>query len=150
MLRAAAEPTFWSRARAVLNITSTTEINDGVFGNILQNQLSNLLKLPFQGIPSLAESAPAMLAGGESSKQGSTAFGKFCAAESLLSVVHKQTLKALRGEGSQLHIGLDCTIEKILMDGEKVFCLETNRGIYCVDGQRTKLVLCAGLCLPSF
>jgi hypothetical protein len=149
MLQAAAEPTFWSRAREVLNVTSTTEIEDGAFGNFLQRQLSSRLKLPFEDVPSLAESEPAMLAGGRGSKQAYTGFSKFCAAESLLSVVNQQTHKALRGEGSPLHIGLGCTIEKILMDCERVAGLETSRGLYNLNGDRTKLVLCAGVSLPS-
>jgi hypothetical protein len=144
MLKAAAEPKFWSRAREVLNVISTLEIQDEAFGQLGQ-QLNNKLKYPLSEVPSLAASEPAMLAGGHRHKKAKTGFSKFCAAESLLTLVDQQRHKAAYGTGSQLDIGLNCTIQRVVMHGEDVIGLETNRGFIELNGRRTKLVLCAGV-----
>jgi choline dehydrogenase-like flavoprotein len=142
MHRAAADPRFWSQAREVLNVISTAEMEDPAFG-ALQAQLTNRLAHPLSDIPSLATSEPAMLAGGHRHKKAKTGFSKFCAAESLLSLVDQRHSAAHANE-APLRIGLNCTVKKIVMDGEEAVGVETSRGFFGLRGNRSKLVLCAG------
>lgn len=144
MRRAAADPNFWSHARDVLNVVSASEMPAEAFDS-LQRQLSGRLQHPVSGVPSLAISEPAMLASGHKHKTARAGFSKFCAAESLLALMHQQRQKAIHGTGSPLEIGLNCTVRRIVLDGEDITGLETSRGHISLNGGRTKLVLCAGV-----
>ena len=139
-----AEPTFWDRAREVLNVVSTTEIEDSTFGT-LQNQLHKRLRMPSQDIPSLASSEPAMLAGGHRQKKAAGGFSKFCAAESLLALIHQQKHRASQGRGSPLHLRLNCTTESIAVENGQVRGLETSEGFVPLHEEEAKVILCAGV-----
>lgn len=143
MRKAAADPMFWRRGKEVLNVTSTAELEDEAFG-ALQRQLSDSLDLPFEGVPSVEVSEPAMLAGAHR-KGKKTSFSKFCAAESLLSLVDRQKQKALAGQGSKLDIRLNCITESIIMDGDRAVGLETSQGLIRLNQDQAKVVLCAGV-----
>lgn len=144
MCNAAADPMFWSRGRELLNVVSTADIKDEAFGS-LQSQLSDRLIFPLDDIPSLAVSEPATLAGGPEQKKGNGGFSKFSVVESLLSLIHRQKHKALQEDGSPLDIRLNCTTKSILMNGENAVGLETTQGVMNLDGDHTKVVLCAGV-----
>lgn len=144
MRKAAADPMFWSRASEVLNVVSTTDMDDEAFGS-LQHQLSSRLKFPLDDIPSLATSEPARLAGRCKKTNDKRGFSKFCAVESLLSLVHRQKHRSLLGKGSLLDIRLNCAVKAITVRDGNVVGLDTSQGHFQLNGDLTKLVLCAGV-----
>ncbi|KAI8947625.1 hypothetical protein F4801DRAFT_560103 [Xylaria longipes] len=143
MKETAANPEFWLSARELLNVKALNEMEDPTFGP-LQRFVSSKLAFPMSEIPSLATTAPAELAGSYKRSSAGVGFSKFSSVETLLSLIQDQKEKASRGVGKPLDMKLNCVVKSIVVDDGRAVGLETVYGFRKLDGNRTKLILCAG------
>lgn len=146
LLNAAKDPEFWDRARDVLQVISLADMADPAF-QALQQQLTECLALPIEGVPSLVTSKSSSLAVRRKGFYGKEASAKFSAAESLLTLLGKQKLLSENGKGAELHIGLNCDVENLQIDDQgRATVLQTSRRrLTLPDDGKTKVVLCAGV-----
>ncbi|HVK96110.1 MAG TPA: GMC oxidoreductase [Noviherbaspirillum sp.] len=141
------KPGFWDRAKKFLHVTSTDQINDGVYGN-LQKQLDANLKENFRKfVPSAQNAYPAPIA---VDNQGwkTVKFYKYSTVGTLLDRHEKQKALAQNGGGTALTIADRCIVERLLHDDRgTVIAIDTNRGTLGVGS--ANIVLAMGTIPPA-
>jgi choline dehydrogenase-like flavoprotein len=118
---------FWRRAQDFLHVTSTDEIQDGVYGE-LQQQITQNLRDNLTIIPSATEAFSAPIAVGQTG-WSNVKFYKFSTVGTLLDLQQKQQLLAKSKSGSTLTIVDRCVVDRLDHNGKgTVNVIHTSRG----------------------
>jgi len=139
---------FWQKAHEILNVTSATEIEDTVFGD-LQKMISE--KLEQCTISQLVKTAdisePAKLAVGHKHDSTTTLkFNKFSTPGPLLARYETQRQEAEKGKAVPLEIRLNCTVQTMdCYDDGYVRKIRTADKMLEWKTNKPKVILCAGV-----
>lgn len=140
-------PGFWDRAKEFLHVTSTDQINDGVYGK-LQQQLDANLKEGFRKFVPTAENAYAAPIAVANPDWKTVKFYKYSTVGALLDIQEQQNTLAKAGNGAALTIVDRCIVERLLHDGQgTVIAIETSRGTLGVGA--AGIVLAMGTIPPT-
>jgi choline dehydrogenase-like flavoprotein len=129
---------FWQRARKFLHVTSTDQIQDGVYG-ALQQQIAVNLQRNLHTVPTATEAFAAPIAVGNTDWQ-SVKFYKYSTVGTLLDLQQKQQVSQEAGTGSALTIVDRCVVDRLEHDGKgTVTHIHTSRGKITVGAAQVVL-----------
>ena len=137
---------FWQRAQEFLHVTSTDEIQDGVYG-ALQQQITQNLRNNLTKVPSATEAFSAPIAVGQTDWK-SVKFYKYSTVGTLLDLQQKQQSLATSTSGAALSIVDRCAVDRLQHDSKgKVIHIHTSRGP--IDVGDAQIVLGMGTIPPA-
>jgi hypothetical protein len=150
MIKAAEdEEIFWKPAKELLHVTPANDICDNIFAE-LQKYIDTALH---DGVPRIrgADSAEsALLAVGHHSPKSTLRFDKFSVPGPMLEISENQRKLALANTGSPLELMNNCKLIKMEKEEDGyVRVLETDKGALSWMDSKTKVILCAGVCLAA-
>lgn len=151
MIAITEEPNFWEDAKALLNVTSATDIDDTIFAG-LQLQIDARLKDPKSHVPSATKSFSAPLSVGRASPTSTLRFNKFSTPGVMLQEFDKRRKEHAKDPDSygKFKIMLNCVVEGFDHDDDGVVrVIDTSRGKISWQDDRTKVILCAGVSLRA-
>lgn len=151
MIETMKQPHFWPNVNAMLNVTSANDIGSDSFKR-LQPEIDKILEAGIEDIEGAMASEPAKLAVGPNTATSSIRFSKYSVPGPLLSLVEKfrdqvTTSGSDAPRRGTLQIVTDCVVQRLGTPQKRhVRSIETSRGTLSFMSDRTKIVLCAGVC----
>lgn len=143
MIDTTKEPIFWEEAKRLLHVTGADKIGDPIYSG-LQHEIDQRLKTRLQHVKTAEYSEPAQLAVGRGTPTSILRFNKFSTPAPLLKIYESQKSK---NNAADLDILLNCTVKKLgsVDDDGHTHSIETTRGTLTWQGDKTKVILCAGV-----
>ena len=143
LIDATKESIFWEEAKRLLHVTGADKIGDPIYSG-LQYEIDQRLKTRLQHVKTAEYSEPAQLAVGRGSPTSILRFNKFSTPAPLLNIYEKQKSQK---DAADLDILLNCTVKKLgpVDKNGHTHSIETTRGTITWQGDKTKVILCAGV-----
>ncbi|WP_437708139.1 GMC oxidoreductase [Sorangium sp. So ce448] len=146
---------YYESAEKLLHVVPASDLDKGsgapppgirpIYG-ILQEKLTNALKVQLNSVRSATRVMAAPLAVGSSDVHGLD-FTKYSTPGPLLSVLTHQNELAAAGKGEKLRIATECAVTRVLQQDGRATALETTRGVVNVGD--AKLILAMGTLPPT-